>query len=364
MAMRILNLIPDHAGGIESYHEYIKRYLTVSSDYRIIGKRPDEKKGLCHLLFRMAKDYVAFIAIVRKGRYDLVQINPSLDARGIVRDGIFLIIAKTFGLKVVVFIHGWYADVADFIQRRFKAVFRGVFSRADALIVLSEKFKGQLRYWGFKNPIHVESTVVDDAVFSEANARELIERRCSMKRWRLLFLAKVLKQKGIYETLDFWRVVNEKTPADLIVAGDGEELENVRKLATDKRWKGISFPGYVSGAEKRRAFENAHVYCLFSHTEGMPVAVIEAMAHGLPVLTRWVGRLPEFFINGVHGYATESLSPEVFAGMFFRLIENPAAYRRMAEENRRYVWNNFRASTAAGRMEAIYRKVVSSRSQR
>lgn len=356
--MRVLNLIPDQAGGIESYHGYVKKYFRVPMDYQIVGRRPGEKKGGWSFPIRMLKDYMAFFLRVRNGRYDLVQINPSLDVRGIVRDGLFLLIAKTLGLKVVVFIHGWYAEAADLIQRRFKSVFRCVFSMADTVIVLSETFKNRLKRWGLTVPIHVETTVVDDAIFSDATIKNLIDRRRGQDRWRLLFLARVLRQKGIYETLDFWRIVNDRTPVDLTVAGDGEELENVQRWVTEKGWKGISFSGYVSGQRKADAFKDAHVYCLFSYTEGMPVAVIEAMAYGLPVLTRWVGRLPEFFQNGIHGYATDSLSPEVFAAMFYKLYQDTNTYRRIAMENRRYAWEHFRASIAAKRLEAIYVEVT------
>ena len=356
--MRILNLIPDQAGGIESYHQYIKKYLKVRVDYQIVGRRPDERSGGWYFPIRMMKDYVVFLSRVRKGRYDLIQINPSLEVKGIVRDGLFLLLAKMFGLKAVVFIHGWYADTASLIERYFRLVFRFVFSMADAVIVLSEKFKKHLLRWGLENPIYIETTMVDDAVLLDSDANRLIDSRLGEDRWRLLFLARVLRQKGIYETLEFWRMVNAKMPVDLIVAGDGEELENVRKLVKEKGWKGISFLGYVNGPEKADAFKKAHVYCLFSYTEGMPVGVIEAMAYGLPVLTRWVGRLPEFFINGVHGYATDSLSPEVFAELFFRLNQDCGLYRRMAEGNRKFVWEHFRASNAAKRLEAIYRAAL------
>ena len=41
------------------------------------------------------------------GTYDLVHLNPSLGSKAIVRDGIFLLIAKAMGGKVIVFVHGW-----------------------------------------------------------------------------------------------------------------------------------------------------------------------------------------------------------------------------------------------------------------
>ncbi len=69
----------------------------------------------------------------------------------------------------------------------------------------------------------------------------------------------------------------------------------------------MRFLGHVSGAAKTQAFRAADIYLFTSLAEGMPNSVLEAMAFGLPIVTRPVGGIRDFFEDGRMGYATDSL---------------------------------------------------------
>ena len=119
----------------------------------------------------------------------------------------------------------------------------------------------------------------------------------------------------------------------------------------------VTFTGYVSGQEKSKLFETAHVFCFPSYGEGMPNVVIEAMAFGLPVVTRRVGGLADFFEDGEHGFFTSSKEPNVFADFIEELLVNQQLYEKISLNNYHYAKSNFLASSAASRLEEIYRAV-------
>ena len=89
----------------------------------------------------------------------------------------------------------------------------------------------------------------------------------------------------------------------------------------------------------------------------MPTSVLEAMAYGLPVVTRPVGGLKDFFEDGKMGYITESLAPSVFAEAVEKLIREPETCRRMGRYNREFAHEHFAASRVAERIKRIYHEV-------
>jgi glycosyltransferase involved in cell wall biosynthesis len=90
----------------------------------------------------------------------------------------------------------------------------------------------------------------------------------------------------------------------------------------------------------------------------MPGSVVEAMAFGLPVITRPVGGIADFFKDGEHGFITSSRRPDVFADLMERLLGNKKLYKKISLLNFQYAQSNFLASGAAARLEKIYDSVL------
>ena len=114
----------------------------------------------------------------------------------------------------------------------------------------------------------------------------------------------------------------------------------------------------MSGQEKKELLETANIFCFPSYGEGMPNVVIEAMAFGLPVVTRRVGGLADFFKDGEHGFFTTSKDPIIFADFIEKLLVNQQLYEEISLNNYQYARSNFLASCAAKRLEEIYRSVL------
>lgn len=341
-------------GGVYNYFRHLRGRFTIPIHHFVVGRIRREKGHLPRVL-RTLSAYWRFVWYLRRNSTDLVHLNPSLDPKAVIRDGLFVLLAKASKKKVIVFFHGWKKPCEIRIERSFLWLFSWLFGKADALIVLSNETKETLERWRITQPIYKEVTVINDDELAGFDIQNALKKRQSSKTYRILFLARIIKEKGIYETLEALSLVQSKHPTvELVIAGDGAELDHVKSFVRARNFQNVTFAGYVMDDEKRRRFEEAHILCLPSYAEGCPVSVIEAMAYGLPVVTRSVGGLVDFFKNGEHGFISESLDPNVLAGQIEKLLVDKRLYERISLHNYQYAQSHFLASSAALRLEKIY----------
>jgi glycosyltransferase involved in cell wall biosynthesis len=231
--------------------------------------------------------------------------------------------------------------------------------------VLARDFDRDLRRWKFTAPITVETTVVPDAVMAAGSAREL-----PSKCVNLLFLSRIEVAKGVFELLDAFRLLEAKQPGryTLTFAGDGPALSELKERARDLGVENVIFPGFVTGEKKLACYRSADVFCFLSYTEGMPNAVLEALAMGLPIVSSAVGGLKDILQEDNSGYLVPQLQDQPLHARFSaseiadriqRIAADKMLYRRISGHNRRYAEQRFAAKTVAGRLERIYGEVFS-----
>ena len=260
--------------------------------------------------------------------------------------------------KVVVFMHGWNLECEKRIQHKYLRLFQEAFFRADAFVVLAQAFRSKLRSWGYTGPVYVEPTAIDDRIFEQAK-NQTRPYSSGNEAFNILFLSRVEKQKGIFEALAAYECVKNRCPvARLVVAGDGGALDAAKTYAHDRKLRDVSFLGHVIGRTKYQVFRQAHCYLFPTYSEGMPISVLEAMAYGLPVITRPVGGLKDFFEDGEMGYIVESFEPRAFADALENLIEEPEMCEKMERYNREYARERFAASRVAKRIYRIYEAIL------
>jgi glycosyltransferase involved in cell wall biosynthesis len=363
-SISILMNTPDleKGGGVTTYCRAIRPHFSARIEYFSIGSG----KGATTLLSSLARfvrDYAGFFSVLRSRDFSLVHLNPSLGYKAVIRDGIFLLIAKLLRKKVVVFIHGWNDTCEATIRGYFLTLFRLAYFRADAIVVLAAAFQNSLREMGFKGRLLTETTTLDIEMLEHAAtiAATRISRPVAGWKLNILFLARIERGKGIYEALEAFRLLRERhADIEMTVVGTGAELENAQKHAAAQGIGNVVFTGFRSGAGLRECYTAADIY-LFptQHGEGFPISIIEAMAYGLPVLTRPVGGIPDFFENGKMGFLTDSTEPREFAVLLERLVTDPELRLEMGLYNHRYAREHFSPVVVVQRLETLYRQVLS-----
>ena len=125
--------------------------------------------------------------------------------------------------------------------------------------------------------------------------------------------------------------------------------------------------GFLSGEAKIEQYRRASIFCFLSYTEGMPNAVLEALAMGLPLLSSDVGGLRDILTDGVTGCivrpsdeapAGQKFDPFTVADRIHSLASNAELYARIAGHNALYARQRFNARDVARRIESIYASVM------
>jgi glycosyltransferase involved in cell wall biosynthesis len=174
-----------------------------------------------------------------------------------------------------------------------------------------------------------------------------------------LYLARLDTGKGLPEAIEAFAGLQQRYPSvSLTVAGDGPERAAAELDVSRRGLREVRFLGHVSGTAKARAFQQADIYLFTSLAEGMPNSVLEAMAFGLPIVTRPVGGIRDFFEDGRMGYATDSSDPGDYTELLGRLVSNPELCATMGQYNRAFARQRFAASVVAARLLTIYAQVT------
>jgi len=214
--------------------------------------------------------------------------------------------------------------------------------------VLAVEFKNYLQQLNIKAPIHLTTTKVNDQLVENITHKNITIITT------ILFLARVEKAKGIFTAIDSFEILNKKHPVlKMQIVGRGDALDKAKSYTSEKQNKNIHFTGALSGEELKKEFQKADVYILPTHGEGMPTSVLEAMAFGLPIITRPVGGLVDFFENDKMGYLIESLKPEDYAEKIDLLINDLDKTNKIANYNMQYAQEHFMASKVAFELETI-----------
>ena len=362
--MRVLITTPHLylSGGVANYYNTIAKHFSVKAEFFELGALKD-KESVFEKARHMVSDWLRFRNLIKKnlGTYDLIHINPSFVYGTLVRDGVLVRIAKSMNQKTLVFFRGWNDKYTKIVEKYFFSLFFSTFNRADAFIVLASEFENKIRNWGFKQPIYIATTPVDNELLKGYSIQYRIRRIQGQKAKKILFLARIEKEKGILETIETCQILCEKYPdIRLVIAGNGSYMETARQFITTLGMNDrVSFLGYVKGEEKIKAFLESDIYVFPSYHEGMPTSVLEAMAFGLPVVTRPVGGLKDFFVDGQHGFMNVSKEPVVIASLIEKIICDKDLWKRMSCTGHEYASKRFMASKVAKRLENIYKRTLS-----
>ena len=166
---------------------------------------------------------------------------------------------------------------------------------------------------------------------------------------QVLFVGRLAAVKGVRVLIDaFARLASDHPTARLTLVGDGPDRAAL-ELAVAKAGltEQIEFTGYLSQDAVAETLANADIFALPSFAEGVPVALMEAMASQIPVLAPRVGGVAELVEDGVHGFVLPPGDVDALASALDNLLSDPGLRLKMGAEGRAKVESEFTQSSEA-----------------
>jgi glycosyltransferase involved in cell wall biosynthesis len=142
---------------------------------------------------------------------------------------------------------------------------------------------------------------------------------------RLAFVGWVTREKGIFEALEVLDRLRQQHPAaTLTVAGGGRDLGAFLAAASARGLiQAVNMRGWIDGEEVRRMLRDCDVFLFPSHCEGLPNALIEAMAAGLPAVATRVGGVPDLIQDGENGFVVDVADVDRMTALVGDLVACP-----------------------------------------
>lgn len=256
------------------------------------------------------------------------------DGGSFYRHVLYLALGRLAGVPVLFHWHlpGDASAAADFYHagRPWQRwLVRRALDSASRVVVLSESWRPALAEISANEHVVALLNPVDCAAIRPAPSA----KPAPAGQPSILFLGDFSARKGVRDLLAAAPAVLRRHPAARFVICGGEPPADVQALARPLG-QGVSFPGFVRGAEKLRLLQEATLLALPSYAEGVSIAVLEGMAAGLPVITTPVGGTLDIFEDGRNGLLVRPGDIPGLASAINCLLDQPDLGRRMGQHNR------------------------------
>ena len=192
----------------------------------------------------------------------------------------------------------------------------------------------ELKERNFRN-LDIWGRGIDTDLFSpDHRSKKFIEENALSEKISILYVGRAAKEKNISLILESLKKLNKKykNKIELIITGDGPELDYLKKSAPEN----VIFTGFKKGLELSKIYASADIFAFSSLTETYGNVIIEAMASGLPVVAVYAGGVKENLIDKYNGLKCENDDVDEFASKLEKLILDDNFRKALSHNARNY----------------------------
>lgn len=309
-----------------------------------------EKNNISKILF-FINAYCRIMHVIKHEKPDIVHIHMSY--RGsFARKYMIHKLCKKNGVYDIIHLHGsefekWYCEEDEKKKRKIRELMR----ECNSFIVLGDKWNQVIK----KIEPRTKTIIVSNAV---KIPNEII--KWDVSTFQILFLGVLIKRKGVADLLEaVAHLVNEKKLHNIkvVVAGTGSEELNLKELSKKLRIeKYIDFVGWIDGEKKKELLRESQLLVLPSYNEGLPIAILEAMSYGLPIISTFVGDIPSAVCDGINGFLIQPGNVSELIEKMYKIITNKNLLKEFSIESKRLAENKFSDSNYFSTLKECYRK--------
>lgn len=249
-------------------------------------------------------------------------------------------ILKELHIPFIVHFHGYDASVNHIIENN-KVAYINMFQYAKAVIVVSNAMKSKIIEIGCTKDKVTVNPCAPNKIFFDCTPTFLNKQFIAIGRF-------VDKKAPYYTILAFNKVLNKHPDAKLFLAGHGPLLETCKNIVDGLNLsESIVFLDVITPTmflkylSESLAFVQHSITALNGDMEGTPVAVLEASAAGLPVISTYHAGIPDVIINNVTGLLVEEHDVDGMAINMIKLMDDVALAKSLGAAGKKYIIENY-----------------------
>lgn len=264
-------------------------------------------------------------------------------------------IAKKLGVPLIVHFHGYDASIFSVLEK-YRKGYQEMFKVARRLIVVSNEMEKDLLKLGAPKENLIQLTCAPHTQFLDLEA--------NYRGKKILAVGRFVEKKAPYLTLMAFQKAKEKCiDLKLKFVGEGDLLSVCKDLCNSLNIKDVEFLGIKSPKEVSSLMQKS--FCFVQHSkqasngdkEGIPVAILEAMAVGLPIVSTRHAGIPEVVKEGESGYLVEEGDVEGMAKNIEELYFNREKAEKMGNEGKKFISQNLGQQEYFARVNSIIKEL-------
>lgn len=303
--------------------------------YSLISTKRRIRNGIKRRLYRRFKSGLEYALYESFKQEEIQVVLAEYGSTG----STILNVCKALNLPLIVHFHGYDASREQILDRYNG--YKELFDYAFRVVVVSKAMYNRLSILGCPQYKLVLNVYGPDPSFEEVVPK-------FTKPWFVGIGRFVDKKAPYYLLFSFKRVVDKFPDAKLIIAGNGPLLNTCKNISSHlKISQSVEFPGIVSPEEYRLLLSKSIAFVQHSITaedgdmEGTPLAVLEASAAGVPVIsTRHAGIL-DVIVEGKTGILVDEHDVEGMCEGMLYVLQNPEISKEMGIEGKRNISVNY-----------------------
>jgi glycosyltransferase involved in cell wall biosynthesis len=348
-------VLTDHPGGIQTHVQNFINAFSGSSqiDFRFSPTTLGEydREAWPTKIFRFIRTLLPFGRAVHS--VDVVHINSTFDNRSLIRDGVYLLIARwLLRTPVVLQFHGGLPKQVGLTRSALASkILGGLLGSANRILILS-RIQGNEFLQLFP---HLQYDLVPNYIECDWSTPQ---RPSSLEPIRFLFMGRLHENKGVKEIVIASHILAGKGYLFFVeFCGDGPLKSWLEAELSGPKMSSpfMIYNGVVFGKEKESTLARADVMLLpSSHPEGFPYTLLEAFKFGIPMISTPVGAIPDVVDDGKNGLLIPARESHALAAKMEYAIRNPDVIHAMGICARRQVEADFSFEKLRITFEGLY----------
>lgn len=303
--------------------------------------------------------YMTVLMLRQKKNYDIIHCHFG-------QAGLQAAILREIGVlqgKVITTFHG--NDITTYLKKEGNHAYHLLFELGDFFQPISNRWQRRLIELGCNSEIMVHRMGIDCGKFA------FIPRKLRPDgQVKIVTIARLVEKKGVEYAIRAVAEIAKSKPniIEYTIVGDGPLNKDLQQLIQKLEVsESVNILGWRQQEEVVEILHNSDILLAPSVTskdgdqEGIPVALMEAMAMGMPIISTQHSGIPELVENGVSGFLVPERNVEILTEKLSYLVEHPEIWASMGAAGRRFVEEHYNIERLNDQLVRTYQRLLTSK---